>query len=160
MQQFVKYELLGYRRGQRLRPWDAEAHEMHIGFSAEEAQRIFGSRHPLFKNRFPLADMGWTRREAYGYTLTVWGLATRASACVFCPFHRNCFYQRLKEEDPEGYAQVLAMDSVLETRQADTMIRSPVFMSSSCKRIRDLTPQDCDDTRYFIYGGTRVWDGF
>ena len=36
---FVRWELLGYRKGQRLRSEDIKAHEMHMGFSAEEAHR-------------------------------------------------------------------------------------------------------------------------
>ena len=30
---FVRWELLGYKKGQRLRPEDMKAHEMHMGFS-------------------------------------------------------------------------------------------------------------------------------
>ena len=33
---YVRWEVLGYRKGQRLRPEDRKAHEMHMGFSYEE----------------------------------------------------------------------------------------------------------------------------
>ena len=36
---YVRWELLGYRKGQRLRPADQKAHEMHMGFSFEERRR-------------------------------------------------------------------------------------------------------------------------
>lgn len=44
MQNFVRWRLLGYRKGERTREEDIQAHEMHIGFTAEERQRIFESR--------------------------------------------------------------------------------------------------------------------
>lgn len=37
IQKFVRYELLGYRPYQRLRPEDIGTHELHIGFSQEES---------------------------------------------------------------------------------------------------------------------------
>ena len=51
---FVRWELLGYRKGQRLRSEDIKAHEMHMGFSAEEAHRCKESKSPMFVNKFPL----------------------------------------------------------------------------------------------------------
>ena len=54
MQNFVRWELLGYKKGQRTKPEDIQAHEMHIGFTFEEQQRIFDSKHKLFINKFPI----------------------------------------------------------------------------------------------------------
>jgi hypothetical protein len=39
IQKYVRWELLGYKKGQRTKPEDLKAHEMHIGFSAEESRR-------------------------------------------------------------------------------------------------------------------------
>ncbi len=36
IQKYVRWELLGYRKGQHIKPEDLKAHEMHIGFSYEE----------------------------------------------------------------------------------------------------------------------------
>ena len=96
---FVRWELLGYRKGQRLRPEDVKAHEMHMGFSAEEKQRCKENPNRLFVNRFPLVEMGLTRADNYKYILEEWGLDTKASACAFCPFHRNYFFQYIKEHE-------------------------------------------------------------
>ena len=37
--QYVRWELLGYKKGQRLKEEDVKAHEMHMGFSKEEERR-------------------------------------------------------------------------------------------------------------------------
>lgn len=77
IQKFVRYRLLGYQPYQRLARKDIGAHELHIGFSYEEANRSFPSHHKMFKNRFPLIEMKWQRKDTYAYNLDVWGLDTR-----------------------------------------------------------------------------------
>lgn len=160
MQQFVKRELLGYRPNERIGPYDIGRQEMHLGFSAEEGQRRFESRHPLFVNKYPLIQMGWKRADCYGYTLERWGLETKASACTFCPYHRNCYFEYLKLRHTGTYEELVALDEVLEERQPATMIRNKVYISRSCKRLVDLRREDCMDARHFIYAGRAVWDGF
>lgn len=66
---YVRWELLGYRKGQRLKEEDKKAHEMHMGFSAEEKQRCKENPNPMFVNRFPLVDMQLERRNNYAYVL-------------------------------------------------------------------------------------------
>lgn len=85
---YVRWELLGYKKGQRLKPEDVKAHAMHMGFGIEEQHRCHENPHQLFTNHFPLVDMGMDRAASYAYILEHWGLKTKASACAFCPFHR------------------------------------------------------------------------
>lgn len=160
MQQFAKYELLGYRPYQRIRPEDRKAHTMHIGFSKEERQRIFDNPHPMFKNRFPLVKMGLERPDNYRYCLEEWGLETKASACTMCPFHRNYFFRYLKDHCPESYQQVVDFDRLLEEKQPLTKIRSKLYLSRSRKRITELMDAECQDAETFEYGGNHVWNGF
>lgn len=100
---YVRWELLGYRKHQRLRDEDKKAHEMHLGFSFEEKKRCKESPNPMFVNRFPLVDMKLERKDNYAYIKDVWGLDTKASACCFCPFHRNYFFEHLKHNEPSTY---------------------------------------------------------
>lgn len=89
---YVRWELLGYRKGQRLRPADQKAHEMHMGFSFEERRRCKENPNPMFVSRFPLVDLGWTRAESFAYIKDVWGLETKASACTFCPLPQKLLF--------------------------------------------------------------------
>lgn len=113
---YVRWELLGYKKGQRLRDEDKKAHEMHMGFSAEEARRCKENPNPMFVNKFPLVEMGLTRADNYAYIKDVWGLETRASACAFCPFHKNYFFKYLRENEPEQFAQVVGVDELLRDK--------------------------------------------
>lgn len=91
MQKFVRQQLLGYKKGQRTKPEDIKAHEMHLGFSKEEERRCKENPHKMFVNKFPLCEMGLERKDNYAYIKDIWGLETKASACCFCPFHTNYF---------------------------------------------------------------------
>lgn len=158
---FVKWTLLGYKKGQRIKPDDIKAHEMHIGFSSEEKHRARNEgKSVLFTYKYPLVEIGLERKDNYKYCLEVWGLDTKASACCICPFHRNFFFKYLKENYPDNYQAVLKLDSILEEKQSQTMIKSKVYISRSRKRIADLTDEDCSDAEMFLYGDKLIWNGF
>lgn len=160
IQKYVRYEILGYKFREKCRKQDKGAHEMHIGFSAEESQRAFESINPMFVTKFPLIEMGLTRADNYKYCLEVWGLETKASACGYCPFHRNYFFKYLKDNCPDCYNAVTRLDEVLEKKQPGSPIRSKVYISRSRKRIKDLTPEECMDAETFNYNGQQIWNGF
>lgn len=160
MQKFVRTELLGYRKGQRTKPEDIKVHEMHLGFSIEEERRCKVNPHKMFINKFPLCDMKMERKDSYAYSRDVWGLETKASACNFCPFHRNYFFKHLKNNYKEEYESVLEFDELLEKEQPNTKIRSKLYISRSRKRIKDLTDQECNDKEFFQYKDELVWNGF
>lgn len=163
MQNFIRWELLGYKKGQRTKPEDIQAHEMHIGFTYEEKQRIFDSKHKLFVNKFPMVDMGLTRADNYAYVRETWKLETKGSACLFCPFHTNYFFEECKKSCMKDYETILAFDEKLEDGIPNTKIGVPnskVFISRSRKRIKDLLPEECQDAQKFDYNGKKIWNGF
>ena len=160
IQQFVKYNLLGYKKKQRFKPEDIGAHEMHIGFSAEEKRRVSESLHPMFVNKFPLVDMGLERKDNYQYILEEWGLETKASACYICPFHKNYFFGYLRNHHPYEYEALTDFDRILGKKSDSGAVTSDLYISYSCKRVCDLTPEDCNDAEYFQYRGNQIWNGF
>ena len=157
---YVRWHLLGYRKYQRLRDVDLKGHEMHMGFGAEETRRCKENPNPLFINKFPLVEMGLKRADNYAYIKDVWGLSTRASACTFCPYHRNYFFQFLKENEPEQFAQVVHIDELLRDKTPKPPMDSDLFISRSRKSLVDLCPADCKDAEYFDYHGQQIWNGF
>lgn len=157
---YVRWELLGYKKGQHLRPEDKKTHEMHMGFSYEEKQRCKENPNPLFVNRYPLVDLKLIRADNYAYIRDVWGLETKASACAFCPFHRNYFFQHLKEHHPDSYAQLVEMDELLRDKNPKPPMDSDLFISRSRKRLIDLTSEDCNDAECFTYHQQQIWNGF
>lgn len=157
---YVRWELLGYQKGQRLKPEDIKAHEMHMGFSIEESRRCHENPHQLFVNRFPLVDMGFDRAASYAYILENWDMKTKASVCAFCPFHRNYFFWHIKDHAPATYQAVVKVDHLLRDKTPKPPMDSDLFISRSRKRIEDLTPEDCQDAECFEYCGRSIWNGF
>lgn len=157
---FIRWDVLGYKKGQRLRPEDEKAHEMHMGFSAEEQNRCKENPNRMFINKFPLVDMGLTRADNYAYIRDAWGLETKASSCCFCPFHKNYFYRYLKVNLPQTYEKLLEVDDLLRDKNPKPPMESDLFISRSRKRLEDLTCEDCDDAEHFEYCGEKIWNGF
>ena len=160
IQKYVRLEILGYKKGQHIKMEDVKAHEMHIGFSAEEKRRCRENPHKMFVNFFPLVEMGLERKDNYAYIRDIWGLETKASACTFCPFHRNYFFQYLKDMEPAEYKDLVKFDELLEREQPGTKIQSQLYISRSRKRIADLLPEECQDAECFQYMDQMVWNGF
>lgn len=163
MQNFVRWNLLGYRKGQRTRPEDIQAHEMHIGFTSEESQRIFNSKHKLFINKFPMCEMGITRADNYAYVRETWGFKTKGSACLFCPFHTNYFFKERKCNCHKDYQEIVDFDDMLEHGIPNSKIGVPnskIYISRSRKRIRELTEDECQDRETFMYQNETIWNGF
>ena len=160
IQQFVKYELLGYdRKKNRTRPEDSKAHTMHIGFSAEEKHRASESLHPMFINKFPLIELGLERKDNYKYILEEWGLKTKASSCFICPYHKNYYFNYLKIHYPNEYKQLCDFDRVLAEKPSFP-VKADLYVSYLCKRICELKAEDCDDAETFEYEGQKIWNGF
>lgn len=160
IERFVRYELLGYRPRERALPLDVHAHTLHMGIMWEERQRAKESQQTLFTNRYPLVAMGWTRADCYAYNRAVWGLETRASCCLFCPYHTNYFYRYIREHEPHCYARALRIDELVETHQARPPLKSQLFLSKSRKRLRELSEADCQDRQMFLYRQKPIWNGF
>lgn len=161
IEKFLRYNLLGYRKYQRLKPEDFQAHEMHIGFSYEERRRINPKElSKLFIKQYPLVDMKWERSDSYKYILEAWGLDTKASACCFCPFHKNYFFEFLRVNYKSEYEKLVKFDKLIGEMQPHTAIKSKIFISRSRKRIDDLLPEECNDAEFFDYNGAMVWNGF
>ena len=157
---FVKYKLLGYAKYQRVKNEDLKAHEMHLGFSLEEKHRCKENNHKMFVNKFPLVEMELTRADNYKYILEKWGLDTKASACCFCPFHTNYFFEYMKDNHKEQYQSIIEFDEMLEREQPNTKIRSKLYISKSRKRIKDLSDEDFKDKEVFDYRNKKIWNGF
>lgn len=160
IERFTRYELLCYRPRERTLPLDRHAHNLHMGIMWEEQKRVKESKQTLFTNQYPLVEMGWTRAKCYAYNKNVWGLETRASCCLFCPFHTNYFYHYIRDHEQDCYASALQVEKLVETHQARPPLKSELFLSKSLKRLRDLSEEDCQDIKTFLYQRTPIWNGF
>lgn len=81
-----------------------------IGISLDEVHRMKPSRDKRITHYWPLVDLRMKRHdclrwmEAHGYP------KPPRSACVFCPYHSDREWIRLRDEEPEEFAKAVKFD--------------------------------------------------
>lgn len=74
-----------------------------IGISTDEATRQRDSQHDWLRHRYPLIEMGWSRKDCLQFWERQSMPQPPRSSCVFCPFHSKEEWHRIKTFDPEGW---------------------------------------------------------
>lgn len=104
-------ELLGLAKGQR-GPKQSVV-EQWIGISQDEAMRMKPSRLSYIAHRWPLIEMGMARRHCLTWCEERQYPAPPKSACTFCPYTDNARWRDMKANDPESWADAVAIDRVI-----------------------------------------------
>lgn len=111
----IRRDVLGLEPRQRI-PKEVWI-EQWLGMSLEEARRvanvraIFAEHRPRSTPRFPLFELGMTRRDCVKW-LADYGVPHEVprSACVFCPFKSNEEWRLMHDNDPKGWARAIEID--------------------------------------------------
>jgi hypothetical protein len=126
--------LAGIKRGQKtvgVTQW--------IGISLDEAHRMKPSRQLWIKNCWPLVD-GRIRRhdcllwmERHGFP------KPPRSACVYCPYHSDTEWRRLRDEEPEAFAEAVRVDKEFRRLKVLTeRLDSVPFIHKSLKPLDEV----------------------
>jgi hypothetical protein len=99
-------ELLGGRRPKG-------ACELWIGISLDEALRMKPSDVRYIDNRFPLIEKRMSRRDCLAWLTANGYPRPPKSACTFCPYHNDEAWRTMKREDPESFADAVAIDAAI-----------------------------------------------
>lgn len=86
-----------------------------IGISLDEYQRMKPSREKWCENYWPLIDLKMTRQDCIDWMHAHAFPQPPRSACVFCPFHSDEEWMRLRDQEPEEFARAVAFDENLRT---------------------------------------------
>lgn len=91
-----------------------------VGISLDEASRMKTSRDPWILNRHPLIEAGMSRAdclrwmESHGYP------KPPRSACVYCPFHNDLEWHRLKTEEPKEFGKAARFEKAIQKAKAES----------------------------------------
>jgi hypothetical protein len=120
-------EICGIKRGQK-----TLAVTQWIGISYDEMGRAKASREPWSQTRFPLLERSITRDGCLEWMRDNGYPEPPRSACLFCPFHSDHEWQRIKDEDPEGWKYVVDFEKRLQetTTRCETLRSSPFLHPS------------------------------
>lgn len=81
-----------------------------IGISLDEASRMKESREVWCQNRWPLIELRMTRQNCHEWMEAKGYPQPPRSACVYCPFHNNTEWRRLKYTEPEEFAKAVQFE--------------------------------------------------
>ena len=136
-------ELCGIKRGGR----GVVLAKMWIGISTDEWHRMKPSRADYIENIWPLIEKKISRKQcllwmkAHGYP------EPPRSACVFCPFHGDKEWRRLRDQEPQEWQRAIEFERKMQAAQRDQeVLRSIPYLHQSCKPLDsvdiDTSPTD------------------
>lgn len=127
-------EVCGIKRGQKqvtVTQW--------IGISYDEMGRATASREPWSQTRFPLLEKEITRDGCLEWMRLRGFPEPPRSACLFCPFHSDHEWQRIKDGDPAEWRYVQDFEKQLqESASHCQVIRSVPFLHPSLRPIGEV----------------------
>lgn len=98
-----------------------------IGISLDEVSRMKPSREPWCENRWPLVDLRMTRWDCIRWLERNGYPQPPKSACVYCPFHSDAEWRRLKYEEPEAFAEAVRVER--EMQKCNSSVREGAKIS-------------------------------
>lgn len=129
-------ELLGLKKRQRV-PKGTNV-DVIIGISYDEIVRMKASQFSYITHHFPLVDMKIRRHQCVEWMKKNNYPTPPRSACIFCPYHTNTEWRRIKE-NKEEWKKVVALDKAI--RNATKRPEDEVFLHA------DRVPIDKVDLR-------------
>ena len=107
--------------GQRGRPFPKDQKvEMWLGISLDEVGRMKTSREPWVRHRWPLVDIGMTRRDcAEWFAARYPERWLPRSACVICPYRSDEHWLEMKRSEPDSFDEAVRFDRWLRRRKTN-----------------------------------------
>jgi hypothetical protein len=88
-----------------------------IGFSWDERQRAANlakrRKRYVLREELPLIDRQLTRQDCLRWMATHDYPTLPRSACVYCPYRCDLEWRRLRDTDPDGWAEACRMDALM-----------------------------------------------
>lgn len=123
-----------------------------IGISLDEQVRMKLSRYPWLEHRWPLVEARMRRHDCLRWMQEKGYPEPPRSACVYCPFHSNSEWRRLRDEEPEDFAAAVEFERKLSSVQkVTTSLKAQTFLH------RSLVPLSEVDFSTDIDRGQGAW---
>lgn len=115
-------KLSGIKRGQK-----TVGAIQWIGISLDEISRMKDARDPWVAHRWPLVDLRMKRGDCIRWMEENGYPKPPRSACIFCPYHSNTEWRRLKNEEPFEFEKAVQFEKAHSKNFASTP-----FLHRSC----------------------------
>jgi len=114
-----------------------------IGISTDEVSRMKPSRERWCQHRWPLVEAGMSRHDCLLWMERNGYPTPPRSACVYCPFHSNAEWRRLKTEEPDAFEDASLFEHMLQGLHMRTdivagHIKGTPYLHRSCEPIHQV----------------------
>ena len=138
-------ELFGHKKGSRL-PKEVVVTQW-IGISRDESTRMKPSRVAWSRHIWPLIDAGMNRNDCKAWMDRNGYPEPPRSACVYCPYHNNAEWRRLKTEEPEEFQKAVEFERDLQKAKGvlGSNMHSVPFLHRSLKHLDQVDLETLED---------------
>lgn len=125
-----------------------------IGISYDEIQRMKPSRDAWTQHRWPLIEKEMRRHDCIAWMKQNGFKEPPRSACVYCPFHSDKEWRRLKVSEPKEFLRAVEVERELQRTKALTdNMRSVPWLHKSCKPLDQIDfSNDTDKGQLDLFG--------
>lgn len=125
-----------------------------IGISWDELQRVKEATHPFAQHRWPLIERRMRRHDCLDWMKQNGHPEPPRSACVYCPFHSDTEWRRLRDNEPDEFLRAIDFDKKLREihKNHNKNLNMEVYIHNSCKPLDEID-FDSDEQK-----GQIVWD--
>ena len=109
--------------------------ETWIGISLDETQRMKPSRVKYSVHRWPLIELRMSRYDCLNWYKKKAFRSPPRSACVFCPYHNNKEWQRIKDEDMCGWKRAVSIDKKIRNNRK---VKGELFLHREMKPLDEI----------------------
>jgi len=111
-----------------------------IGISMDEMSRAKYPKDPWTQHRWPLLELKMKRKDCIQWMMDNKFPEPPRSACVYCPFHNDGEWLRLKNNDPVGWKEAVRFDKELRDKYSnvDESMQMEVFLHKDCKPLDEI----------------------
>lgn len=121
----------------------SEAATLWLGISTDEVQRAKSSDVKYLQHAYPLLDKNMSRNDCVAYLQSHGLEVPPKSACHFCPFHNNRYWQAMKRENGSDWQNAVLADEAIRYARPGNDAHT-LYLHSSGKPLADavVIPED------------------
>lgn len=138
VERFIRRELLGLKPKQRI-PKSVRVYR-YFGFSFDEQGRAERMKDQVPHCRFPLIERMMRRADCLRWMDRLWKIPHEVprSACVFCPYHSNAEWRRIRDT-PADWQRAVEIDESLRINGniVNRGLDWPLFVHRSCRPLAE-----------------------
>ena len=106
-----------------------------LGISIDEAQRMKPNQHKSFINRYPLIDLGYSRKKCEDFLRERSITNIKKSSCVGCPYHSSQYWHEIRRQSPELFEDSIKIEEAINKKRVTPF---NMFLSSKAAPLGEV----------------------